>query len=136
MCLILHNHFYLFSEYGWMINVKRYTMINTSLFIIGLFTNITLVLSLVGVYVGIRTLLNNRMKLQHFKLIVLLMLLFILLDCIDLIRYITEWKNNYRWTKLIKPTVKGGLFYVWIKVKYYLFGGVLFHVERFKLGRK
>ena len=73
-----------------MIDVKRYTMINTSLFIIGLFTNITLVLSLVGVYVGIRTLLNNRMKLQHFKLVVLLMLLFILLDCIDLIMYITE----------------------------------------------
>ena len=73
-----------------MIDVKRYTVINISLFIIGLFTNITLVLSLVGAYVGIRTLLNNRMKLQHFKLVVLLMLLFILLDCIDLIRYIAE----------------------------------------------
>ena len=73
-----------------MIDVKRYTVINISLFIIGLFTNITLVLSLLGVYVGIRTLLNNRMKLQHFKLVVLLMLLFILLDCIDLIRYIAE----------------------------------------------
>ena len=73
-----------------MIDVKRYTVINISLFIIGLFTNITLVLSLFGVYVGIRTLLNNRMKLQHFKLVVLLMLLFILLDCIDLIRYVAE----------------------------------------------
>ena len=73
-----------------MIDVKRYTVINISLFIIGLFTNITLVLSLLGAYVGIRTLLNNRMKLQHFKLVVLLMLLFILLDCIDLIRYIAE----------------------------------------------
>ena len=73
-----------------MIDVKRYTVINISLFIIGLFTNITLVLSLLGVYVGIRTLLNNRMKLQHFKLVVILMLLFILLDCIDLIRYIAE----------------------------------------------
>ena len=73
-----------------MIDIKRYTMINTSLFIIGLFTNITLVLSLLGIYVGIRTLLSNRMKLQHFKLVVVLMLLFILLDCIDLIRYVTE----------------------------------------------
>ena len=73
-----------------MIDIKRYTVINISLFIIGLFTNITLVLSLLGVYVGIRTLLNNRMKLQHFKLVVILMLLFILLDCIDLIRYIAE----------------------------------------------
>ena len=73
-----------------MIDIKRYTMINTSLFIISLFTNITLVLSLFGVYVGIRTLLDNRMKLQHFKMVVLLMLLFILLDFIDLIRYIAE----------------------------------------------
>ena len=73
-----------------MIDIKRYTMINTSLFLIGLFTNITLILSLLGVYMGIKTLLNNRVKLQHFKLAVLLMLLFILLDCIDLIRYITE----------------------------------------------
>ena len=73
-----------------MINIKRYAMINTSLFIIGLFTNITLVLSLVGVYMGVKTLLNNRMKLHHFKLVVLLMLLFILSDCIDLIRYIIE----------------------------------------------
>ena len=73
-----------------MINIKRYTMINTSLFIIGLFTNITLILSLLGIYMGIRTLLSNRMKLHRFKVIVLLMLLFILLDCIDLIRYVTE----------------------------------------------
>ena len=73
-----------------MIDVKRYTVINISLFVIGLFTNITLVLSLLSAYVGIRTLLNNRMKLQHFKMVVLLMLLFILLDCIDLIRYIAE----------------------------------------------
>ena len=73
-----------------MIDVKRYTVINISLFIIGLFTNITLILSLLGIYMGIRTLLSNRMKLHHFKVIVLLMLLFILLDCIDLIRYVTE----------------------------------------------
>ena len=73
-----------------MIDVKSDTVVNISLFIIGLFTNITLVLSFLSVCVGIRTLLNNRMKLQHFKLVVLLMLLFILLDCIDLIRYITE----------------------------------------------
>ena len=73
-----------------MIDIKRYTVINTSLFIIGLFTNITLVLSLLGVYVGVKTLLNNRVKLQHFKLVVVLMLLFILLDCIDLLRYIAE----------------------------------------------
>ena len=136
MCIIFYSSIVILSEYGWMINIKRYTMINTSLFIIGLFTNITLVLSLLGVYVGVKTLLNNRMKLHHFKLVVLLMLLFILSDCIDLIRYIIEWNNNYRWTKLIKPTVNGGLFYVYRKVNYYLFDGVLFHVERFKLGCK
>ena len=117
MCFILYRSSVLLIEYWWVIDIKRYTMINASLFIIGLFTNITLVLSLLSIYMGIRTLLSNRMKLHHFKVIVLLMLLFILLDCIDLIRYIVEWE------KLIKLTVRSGLFYVWIKVDYYLFGG-------------
>ena len=73
-----------------MIEIKRYTVINSMLFIIGLFTNITLVLSAMGVYLGIKTLLKHRLKLHQFKLIVVVMLLFILLDCFDLIRFIIE----------------------------------------------
>ena len=73
-----------------MINIKRYTALNITLFIIGLVSNITIVLSVIGVYTASKILLSNRMKLKQFKMIVCVMLLFIFLDCIDISKFIIE----------------------------------------------
>lgn len=73
-----------------MINIKRYTALNSALFIIGVFSNITIVLSVIGIYTTSKVLLDNRMKLKQFKMIASIMLLFILLDCIDISKFIIE----------------------------------------------
>ena len=73
-----------------MINIKRYTALNSALFIIGVFSNITIVLSVIGVYTAIKILLSNRMKLKQFKMIVCIMMLFIFLDCVDISKFIIE----------------------------------------------
>lgn len=71
-------------------NIQRYILLNTSLAFIGLCTNITLIISLYGIYSAIRYMIDNKIKLKYLKTVYSVLVLFICLDITDLVRYSIE----------------------------------------------
>lgn len=69
-------------------NINKYVSINTSLFIIGLYSNITLLISVISIYHAIKIVKNNyKCGICINKNIVLIVALFLLLDTFDIIRF-------------------------------------------------
>ena len=69
-------------------DINRYISINTSLFIIGLYSNITLLISLVSIYHALKLIKNSYKRgLCINKNIVLIVALFLLLDAADVVRF-------------------------------------------------
>ena len=69
-------------------DINRYISLNTSLFIIGLYSNITLLISLVSIYHAIKAIKNSyKCGLCTNKNIVLIVGLFLLLDAVDIVRF-------------------------------------------------
>ena len=69
-------------------DINRYISINTSLFIIGLYSNITLLISLVSIYHALKLIKNSyKCGLCINKNIVLIVALFLLLDAADVVMF-------------------------------------------------
>ena len=69
-------------------NINKYVSINSSLFIVGLYSNITLLISVVSIYHAIK-LIKNSFKCGTCinKQIVLVVAIFLLLDFFDVVRF-------------------------------------------------
>ena len=72
-------------------NINRYVSINSSLFIIGLYSNITIAISLFSIYHAVK-LIKQCFKcgICINKNIVLVVAVFLMLDFFDLVRFIFE----------------------------------------------
>ena len=69
-------------------NINRYISVNTSLFVIGLCSNITLLISVVSIYHALKLIKNSYKCGQCInKNIVLIVALFLLLDAVDILRF-------------------------------------------------
>ena len=69
-------------------NINHYVSVNTSLFIIGLYSNITLLISVVSIYHAIKVIKNSyKCGLCTNKNIVLIVALFLALDAVDIARF-------------------------------------------------
>jgi hypothetical protein len=69
-------------------DISKYVSINTSLFIIGLYSNITLLISLFSIYHAIKIIKNSyKCGIWIQKNIVLIVALFLLLDFFDVVRF-------------------------------------------------
>lgn len=69
-------------------NINRYVSINSSLFIIGLYSNITLLISVISLYHAIKIIKNSfKCGICLNKNIVLIVVLFLLLDFFDVVRF-------------------------------------------------
>ena len=69
-------------------NLNKYISINSSLFIIGLYSNITIVISLFSIYHAVK-LIKNSFKCGAClnKQIVLIVAMFLMLDFFDIVRF-------------------------------------------------
>ena len=69
-------------------DVNRYISLNTSLVVIGLYSNITLLISVVSIYHAVKVIKNSyKCGLCTNKNIVLIVLLFLLSDAVDIVRF-------------------------------------------------
>jgi hypothetical protein len=69
-------------------NINQYVSVNTSLFVIGLYSNITLLISAFSIYHALKLIKNSyKCGLCINKNIVLIVALFLLLDVSDLVRF-------------------------------------------------
>ena len=69
-------------------NINKYVSVNTSLFVIGLYSNITLLISVVSVYHAVKIIKNSyKCGICLNKNIVLIVALFLLLDTLDIVRF-------------------------------------------------
>lgn len=69
-------------------NINKYISVNTSLFIIGLYSNITLLISLFSLYHAIKIIKNSfKCGICLNKNIVLIVALFLMLDFFDVVRF-------------------------------------------------
>ena len=67
-------------------DINRYISVNTSLVVIGLYSNITLLISVVSIYHAIKLIKNSyKCGLCVNKNIVLIVVLFLLLDAVDIV---------------------------------------------------
>lgn len=70
-------------------NISRYVSINSSLFIIGLYSNITLVISLYSIYHALKLIRNSYKCGVWINInIVLIVAMFLMLDVSDVVRFI------------------------------------------------
>ena len=69
-------------------NINRYISVNTSLVVIGLYSNITLLISVVSIYHAAKVIRNSyKCGLCINKNIVLIVALFLFLDAFDIVRF-------------------------------------------------
>ena len=69
-------------------NINKYVSINSGLFVIGLYSNITLLISLVSLYHAIKIIKNSfKCGICLNENIVLIVTLFLLLDTLDIVRF-------------------------------------------------
>ena len=69
-------------------NINKYVSINSSLFVIGLYSNITIVISLFSIYHAIKLIKTSfKCGICLNKQIVLVVAVFLMLDFFDLIRF-------------------------------------------------
>ena len=69
-------------------NINRYVSINTSLVVVGLYSNITLLISVISIYHAIKIIKNSyKCGMCINKNIVLIVALFLLLDAVDITRF-------------------------------------------------
>ena len=69
-------------------NINKYVTINSSLFVIGLYSNITLLISLVSLYHAIKIIKNSfKCGICLNENIVLIVTLFLLSDTLDIVRF-------------------------------------------------
>ena len=69
-------------------NINKYVSVNTSLFVIGLYSNITLLISVVSIYHAVKIIKNSfKCGICLNKSIVLIVTLFLLLDTLDIVRF-------------------------------------------------
>ena len=81
----------------WLMNINRYISINSSLFVIGLYSNITIVISLFSIYHAINLIKNSyKCGIWIKRNIVLIVAIFLMLDFFDVVRFIFEkaWFKN------------------------------------------
>ena len=72
-------------------NLNKYISINSSLFVIGLYSNITLVISLYSIYHAINLIKNSyKCGVWVNVNIVLIVAMFLMLDFFDVVRFIFE----------------------------------------------
>ena len=72
-------------------NINRYITINSSLFVIGLYSNVTILISLFSIYHA-SNFIKNSYKCGAWinKNIVLIVVVFLMLDFFDVVRFIFE----------------------------------------------
>ena len=71
-----------------MMNVNRYISINSSLFVIGLYSNITILISLFSIYHAIKAIKNSyKCGVWTKRNIVLIVAIFLMLDFFDVVRF-------------------------------------------------
>ena len=69
-------------------NINRYISVNTSLVVVGLYSNITLLISVISVYHAVKVIKNNyKCGICINKNIVFIVLLFLFLDVVDIVRF-------------------------------------------------
>ena len=69
-------------------NINKYVSINSSLFIIGLYSNITIVISLFSIYHAVKLIKNSfKCGICLNKNIVLIVAVFLMLDFFDIVRF-------------------------------------------------
>lgn len=69
-------------------NLNKYVSINTSLFVIGLYSNITLLISVVSIYHAVKLIKNSfKCGICLNKNIVLIVTVFLMLDFFDIVRF-------------------------------------------------
>ncbi len=69
-------------------NISKYVSINSSLFIIGLYSNITLVISVFSMYHAIKLIRNSyKCGIWIKRNIVLIAVVFLMLDFFDVVRF-------------------------------------------------
>ena len=73
-------------------NINRYVSINSSLFMIGLYSNITLVISLFSIYHAINLIKNSYKCGVWYKInIVLIVTVFLMLDFFDVAQFVLSY---------------------------------------------
>ena len=69
-------------------NINKYVTINSGLFVIGLYSNITIAISLFSIYHAIKFIKNSyKCGIWTKKNIVLIVALFLMLDFFDIVRF-------------------------------------------------
>jgi hypothetical protein len=69
-------------------NINKYISVNTSLFLIGLYSNITILISVISMYHAVKIIKNSyKCGIWTKKNIVLIVALFLLLDTFDIVRF-------------------------------------------------
>ena len=69
-------------------NINTYVSVNTSLFVVGLYSNITVLISVVSIYHALKVIKNSyKCGMCINKNIVLIVTLFLLLDAADIARF-------------------------------------------------
>ena len=69
-------------------NINHYVSVNTSLVIIGLYSNITLLISVISIYHAIKVIKSSyKCGVCINKNIVLIVALFLMLDTFDIVRF-------------------------------------------------
>ena len=80
-----------------MMNVNRYISINSSLFVIGLYSNITILISLFSIYHAIKVIKNSyKCGVWTKRNIVLIVAIFLMLDFFDVVRFALYNQVNNR----------------------------------------
>ena len=69
-------------------NINKYVSINSSLFVIGLYSNITLLISVFSIYHALKIIKNSyKCGIWTKKNIVLIVAVFLMLDFFDVVRF-------------------------------------------------
>lgn len=72
-------------------NINKYVTINSSLVIVGLYSNITIVISIFSIYHALKLIKNSyKCGVCLNKQIVLIVAMFLMLDFFDVVRFIFE----------------------------------------------
>ena len=70
-------------------NINRYISINSSLFMIGLYSNVTILISLFSIYHAVNIIKNSYKRGVWIKRnIVLIVAVFLMLDFLDIVRFV------------------------------------------------
>ncbi len=78
-------------------NINKYVTINSSLFLIGLYSNITLVISVFSIYHALKLIrCSYKCGVWVNINIVLIVAMFLMLDFFDLVRFIFENSLTYK----------------------------------------